>query len=286
MDIWEHILTKKVIMFKIEDVVLKNITLKKFFYRTYNWLFAFGFDPVKFIRSIRGLRIYFFEYWQFRKQNNKTNIPMKLNAPCLHDRYEDSGTARGGYFFGDLYVAQEIFQNNPQKHIDLASRIDGLVAHIATFRKVEVFDIRKLDITIPNINFTQVNFMSPATQYHDYCDSLSCLHALEHFGLGRYGDPIDPNGHLKGLISIYQILKNKGVFYLGLPLGEDRIDFNAHRVFSIRKVLELTKDKFTLVKLKIINDFGYPIEKEMTDELMNNNFGCHYGYGIYILKKI
>jgi hypothetical protein len=32
-----------------------------------------------------------------------------------------------------------------------------------------------------------------------YCDSLSCLHALEHFGLGRYGDPIDPRGHEKGI---------------------------------------------------------------------------------------
>lgn len=273
-------------MFKIEDVVLKNVALKKIFYRSYNWLFAFGFDPIKFIRSTRGLSIYFIEYFKFKGQNQGAHaLPLKMNAPCLHDRYEDSGTARGGYFFGDLHVAQEIFAHNPRKHVDIASRVDGLVAHIATFRAVEVFDIRKLEINIPNIQFTQVDFMTPAKQYQNYCDSLSCLHALEHFGLGRYGDPIDAAGHLKGLSSIAQILQKDGVFYLGLPIGEDRIDFNAHRVFSIKKVLELTKEHFTFISIKVIDDFGFPINKTMTDELMANNFGCHYGFGIFTLKK-
>jgi hypothetical protein len=271
---------------RIEDIILNNINLKKIFYRAYNWLCAFGFEPVKFIRSVRGLDCYFSDYFKFKNQNKgEFALPLKMNAPCLHDRFDVSGTARGGYFFGDLYVAQEIYQNNPRKHVDIASRVDGLVAHIATFRKIEVFDIRKLEINIPNIQFTQVDFMTPKKEYINYCDSLSCLHALEHFGLGRYGDPIDHLGHIKGLNSIAQILEKNGILYLGLPIGDDRIDFNAHRVFSIKTILSISKDHFNLINIKVIDDFGYPIDKEPTNDLIEKNFGCHYGFGIFKFQK-
>lgn len=44
----------------------------------------------------------------------------------------------------------------------------------------------------PSAKFKQADLVRPVEGMAGYCDSLSCLHALEHFGLGRYGDPIDP----------------------------------------------------------------------------------------------
>ena len=77
----------------------------------------------------------------------------------------------------------------------MGSRIDGFIAHLACVREVEVFDIRPLDARIPNVRFRQWDLTEggPAAPA-DQVDSLSCLHTLEHVGLGRYGDRIDVHG--------------------------------------------------------------------------------------------
>lgn len=82
--------------------------------------------------------------------------------PCLHDWYKEAGATKGEYFWQDLYVAQMIFKNHPTRHVDIGSRIDGFVAHIASFREVEVFDIRPLKSSIPNVVFRQADLMNPS----------------------------------------------------------------------------------------------------------------------------
>ena len=89
----------------------------------------------------------------------------------------------------------------------------------------------------------------------DSCDSLSCLHALEHFGLGRYGDPIIYNGHIKGIENLTKkILKSKGTLYLSVPIGNEGVYFNAHRVFSIGTIMNLMKDYFSLEEFSYVDD--------------------------------
>ena len=75
------------------------------------------------------------------------------NYPCVKDKFMTSGTvgAGGHYFLQDLYVAREIYKNNPIKHVDIGSRIDGFIAHISVFREVEVFDIRPQNGIVKNI---------------------------------------------------------------------------------------------------------------------------------------
>jgi len=69
------------------------------------------------------------------------------------------------------------------------------VAHVAAFRPIEVFDIRPLHSTVANITFVQADMMQLSSELVECTDTLSCLHTIEHFGLGRYGDPIRVNGH-------------------------------------------------------------------------------------------
>ena len=134
--------------------------------------------------------------------------------PCLYDWYEEGGTTKDEYFWQDLYVARKIYANAPVKHVDIGSRVDSFVAHIASFREIEVFDIRPISTLIPGIVFKQADFMKPLEHIQDYCDSISCLHALEHFGLGRYGDPINPSGYELGIENMAKMLKSSGVFYV------------------------------------------------------------------------
>ena len=121
----------------------------------------------------------------------------------------------------------------------------------------------------------------------DYCDSLSCLHALEHFGLGRYGDPVRWDGHLRGLDNLHRVLRSGGRLYLSVPIGPQRIEFNAHRVFAVDYLLGLLADKYVLERFSYVDDQGDLHEDVPLDaEEARNNFGCHYGCGIFELTKL
>ncbi|MEJ2170231.1 MAG: DUF268 domain-containing protein, partial [Desulfobacterales bacterium] len=156
----------------------------------------------------------------------------------------------------------------------------------AVFRKIEVLDVRPLSTTIPNIIFRQADLMKPDPDLKNYCDSVSSLHAIEHFGLGRYGDTLDYNGHVKGLNSIHGLLKQGGKFYLSVPIGPQRIEFNAHRVFSVKYLIELIQDKYSVDFFSYVNDEGDLIRNvDLNPAEVDNNFGCTYGCGILELTK-
>jgi hypothetical protein len=116
--------------------------------------------------------------------------------------------------------------------VDVGSRIDGFVAHVALFRPIEVMDIRPARSFDPNVRFVQVDVSDPEKVPENYTDSLSCLHALEHFGLGRYGDPLLADGWKRGIQSFSRLLQPQGRLYLSVPIGRQRIEFNAHRIFG------------------------------------------------------
>ena len=56
--------------------------------------------------------------------------------------------------------------------------------------------------------------------------------SIEHSGLGRYGDPLDPIADLRELDKISCLLKSNGILFIGLPTGHDRVAFNAHRIYG------------------------------------------------------
>jgi SAM-dependent methyltransferase len=253
------------------------------------YLKTIGINFKLIFNSFRGFPVYIKNYFLFRKSINKSKREFDFGIlyPQLSDRYDKSGVATGHYFHQDLFVAQRVYLNNPQKHVDIGSRVDGFVAHLASFREVEVFDIRKLENKVHNIIFRQVDFSLGGLDLIDYCDSVSSLHAIEHFGLGRYGDRIDYYGYLKGLDNIYKLLKPNGKFYFSTPIGKQRIEFDAHRVFSMNYLLELFKEKYVVDYFSYVDDKGdmHP-NQTLVPEQVNNNFNCMYGCGIFEMTKL
>jgi len=249
----------------------------------------FGIRPKKFIRAIRNTYKFYKEY-MLLKREMKSDIPFKITTlyPCLHDWDDAGGNASGHYFHQDLYVASRIFISNPINHIDIGSRVDGFVAHVASFRKVSIIDIRKMKTQNVNINYLQADMMDILpNDFIECADSVSCLHALEHFGLGRYGDPIKWDGHMQGYNNLKKMLKKEGILYLSVPIGNQRIEFNAHRVFSISYIIEMVSKDFQLLKFSYIDDNGDFFEDiNFDDNQALKNYNCHYGCGIFELKKI
>ena len=175
---------------------------------------------------------------QRREFVTKGGTIAQLN-PILFDYTTQAGFARGDYFHQDLLVANLIHEAKPERHVDVGSRIDGFVANVAAFRPIEIIDIRPLkDTGHKNIRFLQADLMKESHGLDEITDSLSCLHAIEHFGLGRYGDPITPDGHLRGFANLLRMLKPGGKLYISFPIGpRTEVLFNAHRVFDPAEIL-------------------------------------------------
>lgn len=221
-----------------------------------------------------------------QKMGENNEWPITDNNPCLNDKYDNAGNNHSVYFLQDLYVAQKVFERKPVKHVDVGSRIDGFVSNVASFREIEVIDIRRMDSTIENVSFKQADMMNGDHVPSDYCDSISSLHAIEHFGLGRYGDPIDPDGHLKGFRNITKMLRGGGIFYFSVPMGSQRIEFNAHRVFGMQYLMELVSTDYKILSFAYIEDKGIlHRDAPLTEMNIKNSFGCKYGCAIFELLK-
>lgn len=248
---------------------------------------SFGFDIWKFINSVRGITFYFKDYKELKRQKgDDKKFIVRRNFPILNERFESGGTASGHYFHQDLYVASKIFENNPVKHVDIGSRVDGFAAHVAVFREIEIFDIRNIVNKVKNLIFKQQDMMQLSDDLIGYCDSISSLHAIEHFGLGRYGDPIDYHGYEKALNNITKILKAGGKFYFAVPIGEQRIEFNAQRVFSVKFLLDYFVTDYNVDEFSYVDDQGDLHQNvSLTENNTQQSFGCTFGCGIFELTK-
>lgn len=246
------------------------------------------FQPKSLIRNLTRLPQYFRSYRDLKRQAQASQEVFELGIlyPVLYEKSEPAGSATGHYFHQDLLVAQKIFQARPRRHIDVGSRVDGFIAHLATFREVEAIDVRPLNSTTANIKFLCADLMAELPEsLVGATDSLSCLHAIEHFGLGRYGDPLQFDGHLHGISNLRRMLNPGGKLYLSTPIStRQRIEFNAHRVFQLPYLLNLLSPLFELDSFAYVGDDGLLYtNQDVMSKAAKNTFGLRYGCGIFEL---
>ena len=236
------------------------------------------------VRAIFAFKNYF-RFRRKRKEWLRKGGKITKNFMILQDFDDKAGKVKGHYFHQDLLIAKMIFDSKPKRHVDIGSRLDGFVAHVASFREIEVFDIRPLEqCSHENIKFVQADMMKP--QLLKKTDSLSCLHAIEHFGLGRYNDPIDVDGHMKGISNLVSLLEKNGILYISFPIGKtDQIHFNAHRVLHPKSIFKnhSIKSNMELVRFDYVDDMG---DLHSNVDLESIPEGLNYGCGIYTLKKL
>jgi len=112
--------------------------------------------------------------------------------------------------------------------------------------------------------------------------SLSCLHVIEHVGLGRYGDPIEPGAWLKGLAELSRVLSPAGQLLLGTPCGRRRLQFNAHRVFDPGDIIQALPS-LCLEEFSLIPDEGSTSWVENADPRAVSHL--EYACGLFRLTK-
>lgn len=261
----------------------------KFFLVKLNWFFSsqLGINISLIYLSVFRLPRYLYDFVIFRNLYlGKIHL-----SPCLHDKHQQSGSTSNEYFWQDLLVARLIYNSKPINHVDVGSRIDGFVAHLATFMECEVFDIRINDSKINGITFSQVDIMNseslPDLFEGGYCDSISSLHALEHFGLGRYGDTLNLDGYKKGISNMSKLLRFNGLLYLSTPVGCERVEFNANWIFNPYKILnECQINGLHLINLFSINSSFEPTLLEINSHTFDSLANCHYQLILFVFKKV
>ena len=123
------------------------------------------------------------------------------------DRFRDAGSVDRHYFLQDLWAARVLHAMRITEHVDVGSRIDGFVAHVLLFARVTYVDIRPLPVGIPGLTYVPGSVLE--MPFDDgSIPTISCLHVIEHIGLGRYGDPVCPSGYIKAAWELTRVRKS------------------------------------------------------------------------------
>lgn len=198
----------------------------------------------------------------YNKLNKRKNFEIDENDlyPILTDKYDEMGTVNT-YFWQDLWAAKLIYNNRPSMHYDIGSRLDGFIAHILAMEiPLKVIDVRPFPQEIENLE-TIVDDATEMKQFEDNSiESMSALCSLEHFGLGRYGDEVDPEACFKVFQKIQDKLKSGANLYISVPIGREKVQFNAHRIFYASTIV----NEFSRMHLKELSyAHAWKIEKNI-----------------------
>lgn len=190
--------------------------------------------------------------------------------PCLGDKTPTTDFDPH-YTYQGPWVMRELLQRRPSKHVDVGSWT-AYLGFFSSLQPTEFVDIRPAGLFQPGLTPREGSALS-LPYAHESVESLSCLHVVEHIGLGRYGDPIDPMGPIKALRELARVVAKGGDLYLSLPVGLEKIYFNAHRVIQPQVVIEILKG-MRLVSLSGILDDGQFLENACLTTLSRQKYGC------------
>jgi SAM-dependent methyltransferase len=169
---------------------------------------------------------------------------------CLHDR-TPATSFDTHYVYHCAWAVRVVAGIHPDFHVDIASSLH-FCAQLSAFIPVQFYDYRPAALHLPGLttgaaNLTALSFASGSIR------SLSCMHVVEHIGLGRYGDPLDPDGDLKAMAELTRVLAPGGSLLFVVPVGQARIQFNAHRIYAFQQIRDGFAD-LDLVEFSLVPD--------------------------------
>jgi SAM-dependent methyltransferase len=216
------------------------------------------------------------EFAVYRRRARGEDVSLRNFFPFPIDRYQSAGEA-GMYFYQDTWCANLIKQSAPIRHVDVGSSM-MFVAMALQLADLLYVDLRPLAINIPEFSFRRGNLTSLPFESGSI-ESLSSLSVVEHVGLGRYGDALDPLGTDKACSELARVLKPGGNLYVAVPTAaKASTHFNAHRIF----VPESFVAKF--LTLKLVNE-RYGLSDRLVCRCEYERMGMPYAFGCFHFSK-
>ena len=193
--------------------------------------------------------------------------------PCLLDRTSQTGFDRH-YIYHPAWAARILAQTRPAYHADFSSSLT-FCSIVSAFLPVRFYDYRPADLRLSNLEMQSCDLTKLPFETGSL-PSVSCMHVIEHIGLGRYGDPIDPQGDSKAMHELGRVVAPGGSLLIVTPVGVPVIRFNAHRIYSMDMILR----EFPGFDLKLFTlipnapEDGGPIDQATPERVAQERFGC------------
>jgi len=233
-------------------------------------------QPVRYSRGNNLLRLFqlypnFWREWQkYLKMGGEANFDEL--SPCLFDRDPNTQSGGGHYFYQDIWALNKLAEFQPAEHHDVGSRFDGFVGQATAICPIVCWDIRPPNFKLPRFEFRQGSILNLPVPDQSIA-SLSCLHVAEHIGLGRYGDNLDPDGTTKALNELMRVLAPKGQLLFSMPIGEEKVCFNAQRIWHPEKPISILRE-LELLEFKAVDDDGNYLQNVTPKDLLGANCSC------------
>jgi len=245
-----------------------------------NYIVQIGKDIlIRFPKKIARFFSYLGELNRFRNKNDKRfSVKTRDMYPCLKDTITKTPFDHH-YTYHPAWAARILAQTKPAYHVDISS-ILSFSTIISAFVPVKFYDYRPADLKLNNLesgfaDLKQLGFSANSIP------SLSCMHTIEHIGLGRYGDEIDPQGDIKSINELKRVLKDGGDLLFVTPVGKPRIEFNAHRIYSYEQITEYFSPLISK-EFSLIPDAGGIIINADPALVKAQQYGC----GCFWFKKL
>ena len=210
--------------------------------------------------------------------SNRFTVTNNDLYPCLYDKTPNTGFD-AHYIYHPAWATRIIKKIDPGKHIDISSTLH-FCSTISAFFKTEFYDYRPAILSLSNLQSKKGDLNNLPFKSNSV-ECISCMHTIEHIGLGRYGDKLDPDGDLKAINELQRVIKVGGHLLLVIPVGKPRIQFNAHRIYSYEMIHSFFED-FELLDFSLVKDDQTFIENANSTMVIEQNYGC----GCFWYKKI
>ena len=185
--------------------------------------------------------------------------------------------ARSTYYYQDCWGARKLFEIQPASILDIGCTVlfTGIMSQ---FRPTVSVDVRPVQSALPGLtnvkgDITALNFPDSSQE----CIVSLCV--IEHIGLGRYGDRLDPLGARKAAREMLRVLKPGGHLLLSTLVGRPCLAFNAHRIFSVEEFLSMFPG------CDIVEDVFLDPEPRPRDYLAQVPLGQGIFYCVHLRKK-
>jgi len=234
---------------------------------------------IRFPKKVARFFEYLNELGRFRSKNDQRfSVKNGDIYPCLKDKITKTPFDHH-YTYHPAWAARVLAQTRPEYHVDISS-ILSFSTIVSAFVPVKFYDYRPADLKLNNLEsgFADLKKLSFAD---NSIPSLSCMHTIEHIGLGRYGDEIDPQGDIRSINELKRVLTHGGDLLFVTPVGKPRIEFNAHRIYSYEQIVEYFSP-LILKEFSLIPDAGGIITNADPGLVKEQNYGC----GCFWFKNI
>lgn len=182
------------------------------------------------------------------------------------------------YVYHTAWAARILRENSVLSHIDISSYI-YFSAIVSAFIPVKFYDFRPAHINLSQFQSGKADLLNLDFESNSI-SSLSCMHVVEHIGLGRYGDKLEVDGDLKAMNELSRVMKPGGQLLFVVPVGKPAIRFNAHRIYDPEEVI-IYFPELVLKEFSCVLDNGSFERNLKPSDSRNQNYAC----GMYHFMK-